>query len=53
MPLVGFTIETYYDARPYERQKYTINTEGHLLVIYILDLTDARKMEYIKMKYKI
>ena len=26
MHLVGFTIEIYYDARPYERQNYTPNS---------------------------
>ena len=28
MHLFGFTIEIYYDARPYERQKYFVRTRN-------------------------
>ena len=36
MLLVGFTIETYYDARPYERQSWLYNR--HFYYIFLLKL---------------
>ena len=51
MHLVGFTIETYYDARPYERQKPTdFVRENWSSLLGLLKYVTCVKYETIKSK---